>query len=68
MLGSCADNRLKQGVQEKQRAKNCTCGNGVPQCVRHLFIAAPLHSDKSYDDECGRDDLPPDHVWQLNLL
>ena len=31
--------------------------------MRHLLIAAPLHSDKRHDDEGGRDH--PHHVRQL---
>jgi len=34
----------------------------------HLFIAAPLHSDKRHTDERGRDHPHPHHVGQLNSL
>ena len=33
--------------------------------MRHLLIAAPLHSDKRHDDEGGRDHPHPHHVGQL---
>jgi hypothetical protein len=58
--------KLKNGVYEKKRAKNRICGDGVPQCMRHLFIAAPLHSDERYNDERGRDHPDPHHVGRLS--
>ena len=66
MLGERS--KLKKGVYEEKRTKNRICGNGVPQCMRHLFIAAQLHSDERYDDERSRDHPHPHHVGQLSAL